>query len=141
MIVMTAVCDLEQDFTVRFPEEQQLQDYQAIEINDDDPAILPHVLLCEAFSREHIRPRIRGSDLWKRIRQNQDERFHCLKASSEILPELYSDFKKSLAIPTSILYEGLRASKVERLGVVPSIYLHDLIQQFFSFMARVGLPE
>lgn len=34
------------------------------------------LIMCDAFAVEQIRPRIKGSDIWKRIDRNQDERYH-----------------------------------------------------------------
>lgn len=57
------------------------------------------------------------------------------------LPELVLDFKKPLTLSTAMVYEGLRLRKVRRFGVVPPVYLHDLIQRFYGFLSRVALPD
>lgn len=147
MIVMTAVCDLEQDFNTRFPDDDSKQRYRSATVDKNDPHLVPHVLLCEVFEEAEIRGLSQfRSDIWKRIRQNQDERYHHLPAGAigepavDNLPDLYLDFKKTIALPTASLYEGLREGQVRRLAVVPVIYIHDLIHRFYGFLSRVGLP-
>jgi hypothetical protein len=125
MIVMNADCDLEWDFKARFPSQQE-QD-QSPDIDEDHPALIPFVFLCDVYGEEQIRPNIKGSDIWRRIKQNQDERYHHFVPAPlgnppiGSLPDLYLDFKKVLALPTRRLYEGL-ARGIERIAVVPPIY-------------------
>lgn len=146
MIVMTAVCDLEQDFKIRFPDEASQSDYRSSNIHQNDPGLVPHVLLCEVFKEDEIRLQIKGSDIWKRVRQNQDERYHHLPSADvgnptvRELPELYLDFKKNIALPTSSLYDGLQGGQVRRVAVVPPVFVHDLIHRCYGFLSRVGLP-
>ena len=148
MIVMTAVCDLVQDFNTRFPEGMPEEQDVLVKVNEGDPSLVPHVLLCEAFKLEDIRPRFKGkSDIWRRIQQNQDERYHHFVAApvghptTDQLPDLYLDFKKSLALPTERIYEGLLGGKVQRLAVVSQIYIHDLMHRYYAFLSRVDLPD
>ena len=54
---------------------------------------------------------------------------------------LFLDFKKSMTLPASNLYEGIRNGELRRGAVIPPIYVHDLVQRFYSFMSRVGLPD
>lgn len=145
MIVMTAVCDLEQDYKRR--EQLQRESENQTNIMPDHPHLVPHVLLCDVFRRQDIRARFTSLTLWQRIEQNQDERYHRFPATSvggsdsSQIPEVFLDFKKSLAIPTELLYQGVNSGRIHRLAVVPSVYLHDLIHRYYSFLSRVGLPE
>jgi hypothetical protein len=148
VIVMSADCDLEQDFKVRFGGHQAQEVYAEGIPQEGQPAILPHVLLCAAYkSEEMTRPRIPGSDVLRRIRQNQDERYHYFHAtgignsSSNSVPELYLDFKKMLALPTQSLYNGICNGGLKRIAMVPNIYVHDLMHRFYGFLSRVALPE
>jgi hypothetical protein len=145
MIVMTAECDMLWDYQARsgIHDEDALT---GIELNH--PSILPHILLCEMYEQEEIRSTITGSDIWKRIRQNQDERYHHLieapfagNSVNEALPDLYLDFKKTFSLPTRKLYEGLNNSNIARVAVVPPIYVHDLIHRFYGFLGRVAVPD
>ncbi len=146
MVVMTAVCDLEQDFRVRFSLEGSSAPHKREGVLDSDPHLLTHVLLCDAFEEGQIRQQITGTDIWKRVRQNQDERYHHLSSgplrdmSGDNLADLYMDFKKATTIPTELLYDGLSMHKVQRLAVVLPVYVHDLMHRFYSFLSRVGVP-
>ena len=146
MIVMTADCDLEQDFNARFSEKNAAEQAAETTAEQKHPALVPHVLLCEVYDSNQIRPRVPGSDVWKRIQQNQDERYHHFPPAQigdrpvdEFL-DLYLDFKKTLALPTENLYLAL-AQGVSRLALVPSPYIHDLMHRFYGFLSRVGLPD
>lgn len=155
VIVMTAVCDLEWDHQARFAQKASedegaaaIVEYDQQLVDDSDPGIVPHVLLCEGYQRDQIRPRFTGmTDIWKRIRQNQDERYHRFEqasighSSGPPLPELFLDFKKTLSLPTQALYEGLDKGSVRRVAVVPPVYLHDLMHRFYGFLSRVGVPD
>ena len=86
-------------------------------------------------------------ELWRRIRQNQDERYHKLDASPYriapwfgILPDFYIDFKKTFALPTEQVYSALGAGYIRRVATVPHTYIHHLMQRFFGFLSRVGVP-
>lgn len=91
--------------------------------------------------------KVSGSDLWKRIRQNQDVRYHKLPAAGignpdvTKLPDLYLDFKRTISLPTGYLYGGISGGTVERIAVIPAVYRHDLMQRLFGFLSRVGLPD
>lgn len=142
LIVMSQDCDLVQDFEAR----RKLNELQQSEETEREVArLLPHILLCELYERDEIRSRFQ-SDLWRRVTQNQDERYHCLPAAPLAnekgrLSEFFLDFKKILCLPTDRLYEGLESTQIGRVAVVPPIYLHDLIHRFYSFHSRVALPE
>jgi len=65
-IVMTQDCDLESDFKTR--NEQITQDKK-----------IPNILFCEVVTADELRGNIDGSDIWKRIKQNKDERYQFLQ--------------------------------------------------------------
>jgi hypothetical protein len=151
VIVMTAVCDLDQDFKARFREPGGGQGLDApLALDEEHPGLVANVLLCDVYQEESLR--LRGgthikTDIWRRIKQNQDERYHHFEPPSieeppqAELPDLYLDFKRTLAVPTQRLYDGLRAGGVKRMAVVPSVYVHDLVHRFYSFLSRVGVPD
>lgn len=147
VVVMSPDCDLDWDFKARFPDQPSKD--QLTQHNDvsSQAASLSHVFLARCYLEANIRPLVPGSDLWKRIKQNQDERYHHLQSASLIdlpqttLPDLYIDFKKSLAIPTHSLYEGIRVQGVKRVVLIPNIYIHDLMHRYYGFLSRVGLPD
>jgi hypothetical protein len=141
MLVMHADCDLLWDFKYRSS--------RTIEepLNSGDRSLVPEVLLCDAYEESQIRQTISGSDIFRRIRQNQDERYQCLQKatvgsnSGVTVPELYLDFKKMYMEPTEALYSALGAGSVSRVGIIPPIYIHDLMHRLFGFLSRVGVPE
>jgi hypothetical protein len=140
MIVMTSECDLFQDWRNRFSTASLAQG------TPQPPNLLQHVILCDLYLEENVRSRVSGSDVWRRVRQNQDERYHRLPSAgfgnaTVTLPSLYLDFRQTYGIPTDRLYEGLVAGGVLRIAVVPPVYLHDLIHRYYGFQSRVGLPD
>ena len=148
VIVMTAECDLYQDFAARLP-QQQAQEAHRPDMEDRSRTyLIPHVLLCDMYEEGRIKVQVpAGSQIWKRIIQNQDERYHHLQAapvgdpSCTELPALFLDFKKTFSLPTQSLCDGVSDVAVERLAVVPPVYIHDLMHRFYGFLSRVGLPE
>jgi hypothetical protein len=144
LVVMNPECDLLWDYQARVNDREQAKGFAAAR---DHPSLLPHVLMCELYQQDEIRDRSTiGSDIWKRIRQNQDERFHHLYAApvgdsqATELPDLYLDFKKILTLPTHLLYEALKSPKIRRLAVVPPVYVQDVMHRFYGFLGRVGVP-
>lgn len=158
VVILTADCDLLQDFRVRD------SPFTLHGSHDDNSASLPYVLGCDPYPLEHIRPRFTGlREIWRRIEQNQDERYHRLEASEVrqpdyweadipgwepnqtadklVLPDFYIDFKKTLAFPTWALYEGIRRGMIGRVAVIPQTYVQDIMHRFYGYLSRVGLPD
>lgn len=143
LALMSHDCDLIWDFEARFPD---LQSKETLIAPTDASETLAYVLCIELHTEERIKLQISGTDIWRRIKQNQDERYHHLDAASAgnppiiTLPDLYIDFKKALMIPTQSLYEGLRIGDVKKLALIPDRYIHDLMHRFYSFLSRVSVP-
>lgn len=140
VVVMVTDCDLLWDHQAR--ERQQRGEAGA----DEERSLLPDVLLCDLFLEQEIRARVPGSDVWRRVRQNQDERYHHIPAApvpetSSELPDLYLDFKRTLSVPTTRLYEAIAAGSIGRKGLLPYPWVQHLTHRFYSFLARVGLPD
>lgn len=137
-LIISQDCDLDQDFAARFPTvgEPELDKF------------LPNVLFCEASTAEAIYglTRPKGRDIWKRILQNNDQRYHFLQRvqSSEDalalgLPELCIDFKRHFSIPTDEVYARLRLGTKRRSQLL-SPYLEHFASRFSHFLSRVALP-
>jgi hypothetical protein len=133
-----------QDFLMNYHKGTYQQTGEISRLN----ALISHVILCDVYELSKIRNLVPpGKDIWKRIEQNQDERYHHLKPAQvedmpvSQLPDLYLDFKKVFGIATETLYEGLRIGTIRRVALVPPIYIHDLIHRFYGFLSRVALPE
>ena len=145
VIAMTADCDLEQDFAVRFNNDRPGGYADIIQRDYAHAALLLHVLLCDVLEDSDIRSKTPpGSKEWRRIEQNQNERYHHFGAAEVAqggdLPDLYLDFKKTFALPVEDVYAGL-AGQVVRIALVPPVYLHDVMHRFYNFLSRVGLPD
>jgi hypothetical protein len=132
VVVLSQSCDLQQDFAGRQSEKPQL----------------PDVLLCHVPTAEELRALCGGSDIWKRIRQNKDERYHFLeKVPSECdtrqegLPELGVDFKRYFTLPTDEVYRRIELGPTLRRTVLCTPYLEHLSSRFAYFLGRVALPR
>jgi hypothetical protein len=143
-IILTPDCDLLADFSARNT------------ILSTDPTndrklqsnILQHIQCCDLYEEEEIRQtHPLPSDLWKRVRQNQDERYHRIPPAAKdaedalSIPALFLDFKQMFSVPTAYLYQSLKAGDVTRQGVMPPIWVHQLMQRYFAFHSRVGVPD
>lgn len=139
VIVVHSDCDLASDYRAR----EALRESSAENVS----ALLAQVLLCELFEEAEVRAPNSGlnSALWKNIQKNANERYHSLDESVDAngaqLPPLYLDFKKCFAIDTAALYEAIQQGGVHRRGVLSGPHLYDLLQRFFSYHARIGLPD
>jgi len=139
-VVLHSDCDLLQDFNARRAGAAENRDPHWSE-----RSIVTQVLMCDAFVVDELRNRGASKDLWARIKNNQDERYHRLEfdpiaVTGTQLSELLLDFRKAFMVHTPDVYAALVADGIVRHGYVPPVYLHDLMQRFFSYHARVGLP-
>ncbi|MEQ1883458.1 MAG: hypothetical protein ABL967_00225 [Bryobacteraceae bacterium] len=137
-IVVTQDCDLVWDFQARQSGDPKQQNKQ-----------LPNVLLCELWEAERLRGKQAiASDIWKRIRQNQDERYHYLQdcsVTNDLLgngfPTLAIDFKRVFSIPTEELYFRIQSGQTRRRSVLTIPFLQDLSNRFAYYHLRVALPD
>lgn len=134
-IVLSQACELRQDFLARTG--QLAEDKQ-----------LPCILFCEVGLATELRSRVRKTEFWTRISQNNDERYHffqgiepALDAENEGLPELGVDFKRLFAIPTAEVYWRVDAREAKRRCCLNSPYLEHFCSRFANFLSRVALPE
>lgn len=133
-IVVSQDCDLEWDYSAR----------QQATAGDK---LLQHILFCDLYSEDEIRNRSNlRSDLFKRVKQNQDERYHHLKEgfvgeTQQTLPELYADFKLVFSLPSDFVYLLASRGISTRRAVLPPLYIQDFVQRLHNFLARVPIPE
>ncbi|MBI2842218.1 MAG: hypothetical protein HYX78_02335 [Armatimonadetes bacterium] len=131
VIIVSQDCDLEQDYAGR--QGQASSD-----------KLLQHVLMCDMYEKDEIRGRSAlNSALFRRVNQNQDERYHRFDNapvgnSDRSLPELYVDFKRILSLPTGFVYDLLYRNEAQRVALVPGLYLHDFVHRLYSFLGRVA---
>lgn len=131
-VVLSQSCDLMQDFTARQGGKPQL----------------PDVLFCQAPTAEEIRGLCGGSDIWKRIKQNKDERYQFLEgipadcdACGEGVPELTIDFKRYFTVPTEEVYYLIQSGQARRRCVLCTPYLEHLGSRLAYFLGRIALPR
>ncbi len=131
VIVVSQDCDLEWDYKARLgdaPEEK----------------LLTHILFCALFTQAEVRSRSGLThELWKRARQNQDEREHRVeeslrKVTEEMLPEWIADFKTTFSLPNEFAYWLVSTSQAIRKGALSSPYLEDFMHRLYSFLGRVA---
>jgi hypothetical protein len=143
-LLLTQDCDLDWDFKARAASPSQVAGQE----NKILAKLVPNILLCELTTTEILKPRLAaGSDILRRIRNNQDERYHWFPAVSpeddaagQGLPELIADFKRIFSIPTEELYLRL-STGVRRRVMLGSPYLQHLTARFGYYCLRVALPE
>ncbi len=132
-IILSQGCDLEQDCRAR----------RGLVARDKE---IPTVLFCELNSAEQMRRDVQ-SDVWNRVKQNRDERYHFfqlvdreLDLEGEGLPELGTDFKRIFTIPTDEVYHRIRCGQAKRRCQLLSPYLEHFCSRFANFLSRVALP-
>ncbi len=142
VVVLTQDCDTDWDYRAR-------QDLDGIEGHNKE---VPNVLLCEALTQDELRarPQIK-SDIWRRIRDNQDERFHALPEiparldrEGEGVPDLILDFKRCFTIPTPEMYARLQLrgdDGIRRRAWLKPPYREQVADRAFAFHARVAVPD
>ena len=140
VVVITPDCDLLSDYSTR--------SNPTSEASQNQGRLLDHIQLCDVFSAEEIRRnRNLNSQLWRQIRGNQNERYHALPAVTGLTsentthPEYFLDFKRMFTLPTEFLYHQIEVGSAYRFGIVPPVWLHQLIQRYFAFHSRIGVPD
>lgn len=145
VVIVSQDCDLEQDCALRFPVDAEALRAEEIELHTNS---LAQVLLCDAYHEAEIRSKLTnfGSSDWKRVKQNQNERYHSLAAAQvgtdaeDVVDAVYIDFRKHFTVPTGFLYDRIVAGDVVRRAVVPPVHSHDLMHRFYGYQSRVALP-
>lgn len=135
-ITVSQDCDLTWDWNARNQHEQ------------DNSKLLTHIQFCELFQESEIRtPGRFDSQLWKRVSQNQDERYHHFdeapigESGEDSLPHLYADFKRTFSLPVDYTYWLISTGNSTRKAVLANPYLLDFIHRLHGFLSRVPLPE
>lgn len=140
--ILSQECDLEHDFNNR-------ADLEKCKTNTDK--FLQTILVCPAYLAEAVRigshladidQRMQkfSSDQWKRIKQNNDSRYHFLAESQEQqVPDLVIDFKHYFTMPRNIAYRV--DVKQKFLVSLDDLFREHLSNRFAHYLSRIGLPE
>jgi hypothetical protein len=147
VILLTADCDLLQDFNTRFPNDEARERLTHADVPTGDLHLVRYVLACDLYLEGNVKEQgvLEGRGI-KRVQGNQDERFHYLPAAGfgqegdgGGLDDLYMDFKRTIALPTHHLYLDIRDSVALRRALVPPVYIHDIMHRFYGFLSRVAV--
>lgn len=148
VVVVSPECDLLHDFAARFPDDYNFViDGMEKRFRDNpDRYLINHTLLCEAYNEATIRTPDMRSDIFRRVKQNQDERYHHIGPAPIVggdgsQLDIFIDFKSIFSLPSETIYLAVRDFAGMRLAVVPPIYVHDLIHRCYAFQSRVALPD
>lgn len=134
-IVLTQDCDLESDY--------------GRDASRRHGVSLPSIILCEATPISALRGACPpGKDIWKRISQNKDERYHCLEmippdldAAGQGVAPLGIDFKRYFTMPTAEVYRRIELGQAKRRARLITPYAEQLSCRCFHFQCRIALPE
>ena len=133
-VILSQGCDLEQDYRSRTREIAQ-------------DKTVPAVLFCEVILASDLKGTIQSSEIWRRITQNNDERFHFLQTiepefdlEAKGIAELGVDFKRFFTVPTDEVYHRIRSGEARRRCFLQSPYLEHFCRRFANFLSRVALP-
>ncbi len=134
VIIVSQDCDLEWDYKARSGEAAK-------------DKLLTHMLFCALFSKDETIERSNlKSDLYKRVRQNQNERYHHLdeapvNGAEDNLPELIADFKTTFSLSVEFVYWLVSTGQAIRKGALLPPYLEDFMHRLYSFLGRVAIPS
>ena len=134
-VVISPDCDLYWDWAERQEEKSPAK-------------LVSSIILLDLVEKANIRDRIKNAKEWNAVKSKKLSRFHFLPSaaikdepSHAPLPELLADFKGSFSVSPEALYSAAHQENTIRLCRIPDVYLHDLLQRCFSFLARVSLPD
>ena len=140
VVVLSQECDLYQDLQARASQTPKNQDkyLHTVLLGPAYPALA----LKEGTHLKdmHVQCERMGSDKWKRVLQNNEDRYHFLPASPAPMqvPDLVLDFKHFSTAPRGALL-GLKPKLyVASLG---QLFRESLSQRFAHFLARIALPD
>ena len=132
VVVASQDCDLYQDYN-RFLQKKSEQ--------------LLGVLLYEGKKADAAQSEAGGSDLWKPISQNKNERFHLFEQVDpefDLLttgvPALVIDFKRVFTLPYVELRRQISQFRTNRRTRLVSPYLEHFAVRVSAYYQRVGVP-
>ncbi len=150
LVLLTADCDLEQDFKGRYPDRWYFEDErEAKKFAEKGKAYqIDNTVWCKAYTLDDIRG-VEGmnSSTFGKIKSNSpDQRYQRLgpanlwSSANEKL-DLVLDFKKVISIPTEGIYNVLDNDSSHRMTVIRPLHLQNLVQRFYSYHSRIGIEN
>ncbi|MBM3326022.1 MAG: hypothetical protein FJY65_03420 [Calditrichaeota bacterium] len=136
-------CDLEQDYNLRNDHSINVNEKEA------ESQYLPFLILLELFTEDRIRSERKylKSDIWRKIRDNNDERYQYLRVIqseddllNEGIPASVIDFKRSFTVETSYVYHSIQSGNIKRRSIVKTPYAEAILSRFGNYISRVALP-
>jgi hypothetical protein len=133
-VVASQECDLARDYEAR---------------QDQRESSVKSILLLMAAPVEQARNAVGPSNIWKRAKQNDDERWHVLEAAgveldqlSQGVPALVIDFRKFFTVPPAEIYRQLADPKAAvRRCLLLSPYREHLQTRAMAYLGRVALDR
>lgn len=139
-IILSQECDLEHDYNNREDLEK---------CKNDTDKFLQSLLLCPAYPAatwrlgthlEELKMQKINSDEWKRVKQNNNYRYHYLPEYEDgQVPELVFDFKHYITVPREVAYR--KEFKNNFLISLDDLFREHLSSRFAHYLSRIGLPE
>lgn len=141
-VILSQWCDLDSDHRARNSSDASENE------GSKSRNQIPTVLFCEVHTASELKTAVpKGSEIWRRIQQNNDERYHFLeRVAPELdaeglgLEEMGIDFKRFFAIPTDEVYHRLKVGQARRRCCLASPYLEHFCRRFANHLSRIALP-
>ena len=141
-LLMTADCDLVGDYRARDQAPSENKRAEARRLARQ----LEYVTCCPLYAEDEMRTGSGfDSDVWKRVRQNENERYHVIKLPTlegfEHLPDVYLDFNRTFLLPVEYAYSVIQRPDVLREGPIPPPWCQQVVQRWSSYQGRVCVPD
>jgi hypothetical protein len=142
VVVLTQECDLEQN------KKKRLNGVMESGFLKNDGHLVS-ILVAPLYNAEHVKDgkHLDGinimceklnTDKWKKIKQNDDSRYHYIEPPKKfLLPPSVVDFKHYFSVSLHSLEENIG----NRLCTMEPLYKANLVQRFANFLSRIGLPD
>ena len=139
--ILTQDCDLEQNKNERNKIDQNLcskRDKYLISVLAAPIYNAQHVFEGNHLSNIEIDSEKCNSDRKKKIKKNQEQRYHYIEFASDIeLSSSIIDFKHYF----SITLESLEENMNKRICQIEPLYRESISQRFSYYLSRIGLPN
>lgn len=136
-VVISQECDLEHDYNNKTSSKENQDKFLP------NILILPLYLANQFRDGTHRGEQIKGmkwnSSLWGNIIQNNNSRFHFIKANEQFqVPDSIMDFKHLYTVNRDVVYENLNNVYLVSIG---EIFRENISQRYTHYLSRIGLPE